>query len=316
MVATGINQSALEGFKYVDEILVLNFGLFLKNPIALWRFLKRLRGFRPSFALDFDQWLRISPLLCFLSGAPRRFGFKTSHQFRHFLYRKTAPNDKRRHESEQFGSVAGLAGIEPGCIEPYNGFIEREGLFRGAVPAGARGGSKPLRVHFHPGCGSYGRQRAWPVESFARLAQMLSKSLPVEIRATGMGTYEENLVRKLIKISGMNIQDHSGRLEISRIAGLLRQADLVVCGNTGMMHLATGLGRPTVVLNGPADPVKWGPLDPLPPSPGSRVRVISSNLLCSPCTTLGFEYGCPYRCCMESIEVETVLEECLELLKT
>jgi ADP-heptose:LPS heptosyltransferase len=314
MVATSINQAALENFPHVDETLVLDFGLFLKNPAALWRFLRRLRGFRPTLALDFDQWLRVSPLLCFLSGAARRYGFKTPGQHRHFLYGKTMPNKKGTHEVEQFASVAALAGIDPASIENYNGFLEREGLFRGETPL-AKPVPGTLRVHFHPGCGSYGWQRAWPEGSYARLAQDLSGRARVEIRITGMGAYEEDLVRGIIQSSGVAVRDFSGRLEISRLAGLLREADLVVCGNTGLMHLAVGLGKPLVVLNGPADPVKWGPAPfPTDGAGPERVRVLSAGLLCSPCTNLGFEYGCPYRSCMEAIEERDVLRECLELL--
>lgn len=55
MVATPINRSALEGFPYVDETLVMDFGLFLKSPFSLWRFLTGLRASKSSLALDFDQ---------------------------------------------------------------------------------------------------------------------------------------------------------------------------------------------------------------------------------------------------------------------
>ncbi len=309
MLATPINQAALEGVPYVDETLILDFGLFLKNPLALWRFLRRLRAFRATHALDFDQWLRVSPLLCFLSGSPRRYGFKTPGQHRHFPYSKTAPNGKGTHEVEQFAGVAALAGIEPASIENFNGFLEREGLFQEAGPSSpAPEGIR--RVHFHPGCGSSGWRRAWPGESYARLARALSGAARVEIRMTGMGHYEEGLVRGIIEKSGVAIINFSGRLAMSRLACLLREADLVVCGNTGLMHLAAGLGRPLIALHGPTDPVKWGPLS----SGGNNVRVIRSNLLCSPCLNLGFEYGCPFRCCMESIEVDGVLKECLDLL--
>jgi ADP-heptose:LPS heptosyltransferase len=318
MIATSVNQAAVENVPFVDEVLILDFHQAFKNPLTLLKFLARLRAFKPAVALDFDQWLRISPLLCFLSGAPRRLGFRTARQYRHALYHETVPNQKGEHESEQFAGIARLAGVQRESIEPYNGFLEREGLFKGSSPD-KPAGNKKKRVHFHPGCGSYGRLRAWPEEYYAKLAKGLAKALDVQIQVTGMGSYEENLVRQVIEQSGTDIQNLSGRLEINELADLLRKADLVVCGNTGVMHLATGLGRPLVVMNGPADPVKWGPSFPEPDSGGKNrtgeVRVLSANLLCSPCTTLGFEYGCPFRSCMESIEVETVLKECLSLLK-
>jgi ADP-heptose:LPS heptosyltransferase len=36
-------------------------------------------------------------------------------------------------------------------------------------------------------------------------------------------------------------------------------AALVLCGDTGIAHLATALGTPSVVLFGPVPPSLWGP---------------------------------------------------------
>jgi ADP-heptose:LPS heptosyltransferase len=36
-------------------------------------------------------------------------------------------------------------------------------------------------------------------------------------------------------------------------------AGRVVCGDTGVAHLATALGTPSVVLFGPTPPAEWGP---------------------------------------------------------
>ena len=51
-----------------------------------------------------------------------------------------------------------------------------------------------------------------------------------------------------------------GRLACTDLAQVLGQSRLLVSGNTGVMHLAAGLGVPLLALHGPTDPVKWGPL--------------------------------------------------------
>ena len=33
----------------------------------------------------------------------------------------------------------------------------------------------------------------------------------------------------------------------------------MICGDTGVAHVATALGRPSVVLFGPVSPAQWGP---------------------------------------------------------
>jgi ADP-heptose:LPS heptosyltransferase len=82
-----------------------------------------------------------------------------------------------------------------------------------------------------------------------------------------------------------------------------------VSGNTGVMHLAAGLGLPLLALHGPTDPVKWGPRA----LPG-RARVLEAGIACSPCLFYGFDYGCPRRDCMEAIPQERVTTQVLELL--
>ena len=43
------------------------------------------------------------------------------------------------------------------------------------------------------------------------------------------------------------------------LAALVAGAALVVCGDTGVAHLATAYGTPSVLLFGPTPPAEWGP---------------------------------------------------------
>ena len=83
-------------------------------------------------------------------------------------------------------------------------------------------------------------------------------------------------------------------------AAVLARARVMVCGNTGVMHLACAMNVPVVALHGPTDPRKWGPVSP------SSV-CLQSSLPCSPCLYLGFEYACPSNRCMRTIRPEAVI---------
>jgi ADP-heptose:LPS heptosyltransferase len=52
----------------------------------------------------------------------------------------------------------------------------------------------------------------------------------------------------------------AGRTGVGELAALVAAARLVVCGDTGIGHLATGYGTPSVLLFGPNSPATWGPL--------------------------------------------------------
>lgn len=333
VIATDINEAVLRNNPSVDRLFVMDFGTFIRNPLCFFSFVRQLRAEKTQVALDFDQWLRISPLLCFLSGAPARIGFKTRGQFRHYLYNLCVVNDTEKHESEQFADLACLAGVSQGKIETYSGFLKRETLFSTQLEQPSGAAKKPL-VHFHPGCGIHGWQRAWPVEYYVGLALKLNAELGASIRLTGMGQYEEDLAGQIQQLSGIDMDNRCGRLDLAQLTALLEEDDLVVCGNTGIMHLAVGLDRPLVALHGPTNPVKWGPgpastyalvernlarpigqgWEEIKGQKSSNARVLRANLPCSPCLTLGFEYACPLRPCMEGIEVNIVYRECLAAL--
>jgi hypothetical protein len=53
--------------------------------------------------------------------------------------------------------------------------------------------------------------------------------------------------------------DLGGRLDLPALADLVRWARLVLCGDTGVSHLATAWDTPSVTLFGPTSPRLWGP---------------------------------------------------------
>ncbi|MBA2575354.1 MAG: glycosyltransferase family 9 protein, partial [Euzebyaceae bacterium] len=46
---------------------------------------------------------------------------------------------------------------------------------------------------------------------------------------------------------------------VMELAAVVAAAGRVVCGDTGVAHLATAVGIPSVVLFGPVPPSRWGP---------------------------------------------------------
>jgi ADP-heptose:LPS heptosyltransferase len=53
---------------------------------------------------------------------------------------------------------------------------------------------------------------------------------------------------------------------LEQLAALVAHARLVISGDTGIAHLATAYGTPSVTLFGPMSPARWGP----PPRPYHR----------------------------------------------
>ena len=51
----------------------------------------------------------------------------------------------------------------------------------------------------------------------------------------------------------------AGRTDPEGLSALVAGARLLVCGDTGVAHLASAFGTPSVVLFGPVAPAQWGP---------------------------------------------------------
>ncbi len=313
MIVTPVNEVVASRCPWIDEVHLFHPKSALRDPSSLLGLIRRLRGRGYSQALDFDQWLRSSALLAVMSGALTVSGFRTRGQHRHYAFDRTAEQAKGIHEFRLFTGLARLAGVDTAGIEPYAGFLKRHGVF--SVPGPSEPEARNM-ILFHPGCGSHGWQREWPVEKYARLGEMLVKDTGSSIEVTGHGPHERGLIDGLSREASFVPIDHGSDLTFDGLAARVAGARLVVCGNTGVMHLATGLGVPVVAVHGPTDITKWGPdYDDAEagPVPG-RSAAVKSSLPCSPCLFLGSEYGCGGRPCMESIEVDTVYRACIGLL--
>jgi ADP-heptose:LPS heptosyltransferase len=121
----------------------------------------------------------------------------------------------------------------------------------GPPPHGSQGATL-----VHPGAASAARR--WPPERFAEVARAeLERGRRVVV--TG-GLEEVELARFVGREAGIARGSVlAGRTDLADLARAVAAADRVVCGDTGVGHLATALGTPSVVLFGPVPPAEWGP---------------------------------------------------------
>lgn len=112
-------------------------------------------------------------------------------------------------------------------------------------------------VCLHPGASDPGRM--WPVERFALVADALAADGLTPVLT---GTASEKEVTAAVQRSMRSkALDLAGRTDLGALAALLRDAELVVCNDTGVSHLAAALRTPSVVIFAGSDPDRWAPLD-------------------------------------------------------
>ncbi|MBF6454531.1 glycosyltransferase family 9 protein [Nocardia cyriacigeorgica] len=137
-----------------------------------------------------------------------------------------------------------------------------------APPATA---ADPARVLIHPGGSSAARR--WPAERFARVAAHLH-GRGYRVLITG-DARERTLAAQVAAEAGAGTVV-AGRLALDETAALVAGARLVVCADTGLAHLATAFGTPSVVIFGPNPPRWWGP------PPRSRHRALWAGRIGDP----------------------------------
>ena len=117
---------------------------------------------------------------------------------------------------------------------------------------------EPLRrlTIVHPGAGAGSRR--WPPERFAAVARAQAAA-GCRVAITG-ARGERALAADVGRLAGLPPGVVlAGRTGLRELAALVAAAERVVCGDTGMAHLATALRTPSVVLFGPVSPSRWGP---------------------------------------------------------
>ncbi len=164
-------------------------------------------------------------------------------------------------------------------------------------------GIKGSYIVFHPETPAHGVQRQWPKENYIELAKKIIGAGKNKVLVAGTAG-EKDSILQIVSSIGPGAFAVTG-ISLGEYAAVLAKAKMLVCGNTGIMHLGSALDIPLIALHGPTNPLKWGPL-------GSKSIVIKSRLSCSPCLYLGFEYGCATNRCMRDISVEEVFKKVQE----
>jgi ADP-heptose:LPS heptosyltransferase len=114
----------------------------------------------------------------------------------------------------------------------------------------------PAATVVHPGAAHPARR--WPAERFATVTRQLAAE-GHDVVVTG-SSGERELAADVARAAGLPpAAVLAGRLDLAGLAALVAGARLVICGDTGVAHLATAYGTRSVLLFGPMSPALWGP---------------------------------------------------------
>ncbi|NOZ70092.1 MAG: glycosyltransferase family 9 protein [Deferribacteres bacterium] len=281
------NRDVLSGNPFVDEVMLYEPGL--SGTVKMLRELRRR-----SFDIVIDPFLTYklhTAFLALLSGAGCRLGFAIAG--REVFFNLRCPEaDDRRSISEQTLDMARALGLNPRDSMPrlYVSTREREAAWESLKAKGAAKGD--ILVGIHPG-GRYESQR-WPAGRFAMVADYIMSVYNARVVLFGAEGDREavQFIRKVMSntpllMDGVGLRSFIAALSCCR---------LLICNNSGPLHIASALGIPSVSTMGPTVPWLWWPR-------GEGHIVIRKDLPCSPCSLA----VCASHRCMKLITVEEVI---------
>lgn len=298
------NVALLRQSGLVRDVLTVevgSFGAFARSALAL---AARLRSARYDAVLDFEQFMKLSGILAFVTGAGARVGFNTEGQARGWLYTHRIAYADTDHMADIFMRTAlpfGRAILPAPHVRLAVDPAERLQVL---AKLGVAPGEHVVAMHVGTGP-NYDKiaLKRWDVDRFAALADDLVARTGARIVFTGVGAEEASLVEEALRAmsSRANAVSACDRLSVSELVALLEESVFVVSNDTSVMHLTGLVGTPVVAFFGPTEPRIYGPR-------GDDDLVFYKSLFCSPCLS---NYNlkmsrCVNPVCMRAITVEEV----------
>ena len=166
------------------------------------------------------------------------------------------------------------------------------------LEAAGLGATRPL-VAVAPGAAH--ATKRWPVEHWRLLVdRIVGAGMDVVV---GGGAADGDIAETVAAGRGERSRSAAGLFGLQATGAVLRRAKAVVSGDTGVMHMATGVGTPVVALFGPTvEAFGFFPYT-------RRAEVLQLDLACRPCSSQGGS-ACPlgHHHCMLHLTPDSVYE--------
>jgi len=261
---------------------------------VIWKPARALRTEKFDLAVLFPNSFR-SALQIYITGARRRIGY--ARDARSFLLTDAIPIPKAgeipKHERFYYLELlrrAGLIDALPNISEIH---LDGAGAAaeRGSQLFESRGVKLPV-IGVSPGA-AFGSAKRWLPERFAEAAARLAEGGSIAI--FGSAAERSMCAQVAAACAGHNF---AGTTTLREFIDMTAACQLFLTNDSGAMHIAAGLGVPSITVFGPTDETATGPS-------GANARIVREPVDCAPCKLR----ECPIdHRCMTRVTIESVLE--------
>lgn len=294
-------RTLLDDHPLLDEVIPFDrkrYGRMLRSPAATRAFLdftRELRARRFELVIDLQGLIRTG-FLSWASGARRRVGFASAREIAWAFYTDLARTDRRRpHAVDRNVQLAAALGLPVSPPRFPLGLRDEERVAARALLEAEAGG--PLTRFTAVVPGARWATKRWPAARFGALVRELTESGQGPCVLLGAPDERDIAAEIVAAARPTSVIDLVGRTTLRGLAAVLERAERVVCCDSGPMHLAAALNRPTVALFGPTSAARTGPYSP-------HADVVAPPIYCAPC----YRRRCWHHSCMKMLAVETVAD--------
>ncbi|MBR3506952.1 MAG: glycosyltransferase family 9 protein [Lentisphaeria bacterium] len=171
------------------------------------------------------------------------------------------------------------------------------------IVAAAFGGSLPERFAV-VAPGARWATKKWPADFFFAVILSLARRDPgLKFLLAGTRDEAEDANEILSKSRGLPVASACGQTGVGELLEAIRLSSLMICNDSGPMHIAAALGVPVAAMFGPTDPALTGPYC-------EKKSVFIPEIACNRC----FLRYCKDSLCHASVDPEAVAEASFKLL--
>jgi ADP-heptose:LPS heptosyltransferase len=306
LLTTKANRGLIERLAMVDEGIYIDDADPTVLATTTAKAVARLLALRVDLYFDLEVYSAGASVLSILSGARNRVGFyRGSARFKKGIYTHLTVFNPRAPIAAIYrqlhlsvgGKSDGPPSYGPIVVRPSDQESLAHTLAKNELSVDAR------YVVVNPNASDLLLERRWPMGKYVELIAAITSrgDQVVLVGAKSEVPYVAEIMALLPGAARKRTVDTSGKLSLGELFALIKGAACVVTNDTGPMHFAIALDRPTVCLFGPVSPDHYGVRK-------SNVETIYHAVYCSPCA---HEIDTPpcagVNVCMQLIGVSEVL---------
>ena len=308
------------------NILTINDKSLLLFFVDAIKSIFRMHKEKIDVVFDLELFSRASAIFSFFSGSPMKVGFyryRMEGLYRGSFFTHKIQYNFQQHLSKTLFSFAKVIDAKRKDYPTMDEQISDDEVVSKSYKSSAEGIEsiwKKLRVVnpelsrenkliiLNPSAGLL-PIRAWPIDNYIRLAQMILEDPNNYILLTG-GEKDAPITRKVFSsLSCERCIDLTCKTTFSELVDLYNVADVLITNDSGPAHFASLTSIKNFVFFGPETPVLYRPL-------GKHTKILYSDFPCSPCiTAFNHRYTtCTKSKCLEVISVNEVYSLVKEVL--